>query len=150
MAARARILIAEDDELTLELLATVLRAASHDVTAVPDGQAALAELRKSAVDLVLTDVQLPGASGLEILDAVTEDTPDTPVILITAYADPGAAMDAFARGADARAAPAGRGEPPAAHGGHPAQGADRHQPAHAGAVQADRADRAHRHHRVDH
>ena len=99
MAARARILIAEDDELTLELLATVLRAASHDVTAVPDGQAALAELRKAAFDLVLTDVQLPGGSGLELLDAVTEDAAETPVSLITAYADPGAAMDAIARGA---------------------------------------------------
>src|SRR3569623_1333466 len=99
MAARSRSRIADDDELTLELLATVLRAASHEVTAVPDGLAALAELRKSAFELVLTDVQLPGACGLEILDAVTEDTPDTPVILITAYADPGAAMDAIARGA---------------------------------------------------
>src|SRR3569832_1401417 len=39
------------------------------------------------------------AARARILDAVTEDTPDTPVILITAYADPGAAMDAIARGA---------------------------------------------------
>src|SRR3569623_1636047 len=99
MAARARVLIAEDYELTLVLLATVLRGASHDVTAVPDGQAALAELRKGPFDLVLPDVQLPGASGLELLGAVNEDASDTPVILITAYADPGAAMAAIARGA---------------------------------------------------
>jgi DNA-binding NtrC family response regulator len=99
MGSRARILIAEDDELTLELLTTVLRAASHEVTAVSDGQVALAELRKAPFDLVLTDVQMPRASGLEILDAVNDGAPDTPTILITAYADPAAAMDAIARGA---------------------------------------------------
>jgi two-component system response regulator AtoC len=99
MGSRARILIAEDDDLTLELLATVLRAASHDVTSVSDGQAALEELGKAPFDLVLADVQMPRASGLEILDTLSRSAPDTPIILITAYADPGAAMDAIARGA---------------------------------------------------
>src|SRR5579862_4130747 len=99
MVARARILIAEDDDLTLELLTTVLRAAGHDVTAVADGQLALDEIGRSTFDLVVGDVQMPRASGLEILDALNARAPDTPLILVTAYANPGAAMDAISRGA---------------------------------------------------
>ena len=99
MVARARILIAEDDDLTLELLTTVLKAAGHDVTAVADGQLALDEIAKQTFDLVVGDVQMPRASGLEILDALNARAPETPLILVTAYANPGAAMDAISRGA---------------------------------------------------
>ena len=99
MVARARILIAEDDDLTLELLTTVLRAAGYDVTAVADGQLALDEIGRSTFDLVVGDVQMPRASGLEILDALNARAPETPLILVTAYANPGAAMDAITRGA---------------------------------------------------
>jgi DNA-binding NtrC family response regulator len=99
MADKARILVAEDDDLTLELLATVLRSAGHDVTAVADGRDALDEIARSTFDLVVGDVQMPRASGLEILDALIARSPETPLILVTAYANPGAAMDAIARGA---------------------------------------------------
>jgi two-component system response regulator AtoC len=99
MVARARILIAEDDDLTLELLTTVLRSAGHDVTAVSDGQLALDEIARQTFDLVVGDVQMPRASGLEILDALNARAPETPLILVTAYANPGAAMDAISRGA---------------------------------------------------
>jgi two-component system response regulator AtoC len=99
MADRARILVAEDDDLTLELLATVLRAAGHDVTTVADGREALDELARGSFDLVVGDVQMPRASGLEILEALNANSPETPLILVTAYANPGAAMDAITRGA---------------------------------------------------
>jgi two-component system, NtrC family, response regulator AtoC len=95
----ARILIAEDDDLTLELLATVLRGESYDVVTVTDGREALDRLRAGPFDLVLSDVQMTRASGLEVLAAVTTEFPDTPVVLITAYAEPGAAMDAIGNGA---------------------------------------------------
>jgi DNA-binding NtrC family response regulator len=99
MTDKARILVAEDDDLTLELLATVLRSAGHDVTAVADGREALDALERAPFDLVVGDVQMPRASGLELLDALGERAPETPLILVTAYANPGAAMDAIARGA---------------------------------------------------
>jgi two-component system, NtrC family, response regulator AtoC len=99
MPDKARILVAEDDDLTLELLTTVLRSAGHDVTPVADGREALDELGRASFDLVVGDVQMPRASGLELLDALAEKAPETPLILVTAYANPGAAMDAIARGA---------------------------------------------------
>jgi two-component system, NtrC family, response regulator AtoC len=95
----AKILIAEDDDLTLEFLATVLRGENYDVVTVTDGREALNRLRESAFDLVLSDIQMTRASGLEVLEAVNKEFPDTPVILITAYAQPGAAMDAIGSGA---------------------------------------------------
>jgi DNA-binding NtrC family response regulator len=95
----ARILVAEDDDLTLELLATVLRGAGHEVTAVRDGREALTQIEHAPFDLVVADVQMPRASGLEILDALAARPTPTPLVLVTAYADPGAAMDAISRGA---------------------------------------------------
>jgi DNA-binding NtrC family response regulator len=94
-----RVLVAEDDDLTRELLAKVLRRDGYDVVEVADGADALVELGNAPFDLVLSDVQMARASGMEILDAVVASAPDTPVVLITAYAEPGAAMDAITRGA---------------------------------------------------
>jgi DNA-binding NtrC family response regulator len=96
---RGSILVAEDDELTLELLANVLRREGYEVVAVGDGREALDRLKAERFDLVVTDIQMARASGLEILEAVTRDSPETPVVLVTAYADPGAAMDAITKGA---------------------------------------------------
>jgi DNA-binding NtrC family response regulator len=95
----ARILVAEDDDLTRELLAKVLRRDSYEVIEVADGAEALEKFNVEPFDLVLSDVQMARHSGMEILDAVTQTSPDTPVVLITAYAEPGAAMDAITRGA---------------------------------------------------
>jgi two-component system, NtrC family, response regulator AtoC len=99
VTSRGSILIAEDDELTRELLANVLQRESYEVEAVADGREALDRLKAGRFDLVVTDIQMARASGLEILEAVLRDTPETPVVLVTAYADPGAAMDAITKGA---------------------------------------------------
>jgi two-component system response regulator AtoC len=99
MAARARILVAEDDDMTLELLATVLRADGHDVVTATDGREVLDQLEHAAYDLIVADVQMPRASGLEVLEALVARASETPLVLVTAYANPGAAMDAISRGA---------------------------------------------------
>src|SRR3954452_16227268 len=95
----ARILVAEDDDLTLELLATVLRGTGHEVVTVRDGRDALDQIEHAPFDAVVADVQMPRASGLEILEALSARRAETPLVLVTAYADPGAAMDAISRGA---------------------------------------------------
>src|SRR6516162_4042633 len=101
MAQAARILIAEDDDMTRELLAKVLRRERYEVVEVADGAEALERIARGAerFDLVLSDIQMARASGMEILDAVGQIAAPMPVVLITAYAEPGAAMDAIARGA---------------------------------------------------
>jgi two-component system, NtrC family, response regulator AtoC len=95
----AKILVAEDDDLTLELLATVLQGEGYEVVTATDGREALDKLAAAPFDLVLSDIQMTRASGLEVLQSVLRDHADTPVVLITAYAEPGAAMDAITTGA---------------------------------------------------
>jgi DNA-binding NtrC family response regulator len=97
--ATARILIAEDDDLTRELLARVMKREKYEVVEASDGADAITRLNAEPFDLILSDVQMARASGMELLDVASKNAPDTPVVLITAYADPGAAMDAISRGA---------------------------------------------------
>jgi two-component system, NtrC family, response regulator AtoC len=99
VASRGRILIAEDDDMTLDLLASVLRGENYETVTAADGREALDRLNEGSFDLVLSDIQMARASGLEVLETVTRQFPDTPVVLITAYAEPGRAMDAIASGA---------------------------------------------------
>ena len=79
MVAPAKILVAEDDDLTLELLAKVLGREGYEVVCVADGREAIERLRETTFDLVVTDIQMARTSGLELLDVVTETAPDTPV-----------------------------------------------------------------------
>ena len=99
MGGKASVLVAEDDDLTRELLVKVLRRDGYDVVEAVDGVDALEKLRASPADLVLSDIQMAQVSGMELLDAIQKRAPEIPVVLITAYAEPGAAMDAIMRGA---------------------------------------------------
>src|SRR5258706_2783873 len=99
LAHVAKTLVAEDDDLTRELLAKVLRREGYQVVEVADGGDALERLQREQYDLILSDIQLPRASGMEILQAVTRGALEIPVVLVTAFVEPGAAMDAISRGA---------------------------------------------------
>jgi DNA-binding NtrC family response regulator len=99
VTASARILVAEDDDLTRELLVKVLRREGYVLVEAGDGGEALQLLERESFDLVLSDIQMARASGMELLQRVRAQAPDTPVVLITAFVEPGAAMDAIAQGA---------------------------------------------------
>ena len=95
----ALILVAEDDDLTRELLVTVLARDGHRVVEAESGVEALEQLKRERFDLVLSDIQMARVGGMEVLSHVTAHCPLTAVVLITAYAEPGAAMDAISQGA---------------------------------------------------
>lgn len=99
MTGKASVLVAEDDDLTRELLVKVLRRDGYEVVEAVDGVEALQKLREGKFDLVLSDIQMTQVSGMELLDQVQQFAREIPVVLITAYAEPGAAMDAIMRGA---------------------------------------------------
>ena len=88
--ARPRILLVEDDPVSRELSAELLRAAGLDVTTVPDGQTALDLLARSepGVDAVLMDCQMPGMDGYETTRRLRRDPRwrGLPVIALTASA----------------------------------------------------------------
>jgi CheY-like chemotaxis protein len=82
---RRRILVIDDDEAIRETLAQALEDAGYQVDATGDVGDAVALLGRIRVDVVVTDLVLPGGSGLEVARAAKRTHPDTPVILITGW-----------------------------------------------------------------
>ncbi|HUF69145.1 MAG TPA: sigma-54 dependent transcriptional regulator [Longimicrobiales bacterium] len=93
-----KILLVEDDDAHRVAIERHLSRSSWDVTAVEDAERALGALSSTAPALVLTDVRMPGMSGIELLDRIREST-GTPVIVMTAFGDMQGAIDAMKKGA---------------------------------------------------
>jgi putative two-component system response regulator len=83
----------------LESLLLLLGAYGFDVATADSAAGALAKLEQTAVDMVLTDIRMPGMSGIELAGTLHERSPDMPVTIMTAYAELEVAVDAVKRGA---------------------------------------------------
>lgn len=94
----SRILIAEDDESLRQLLARYLSSLGHRVDGVADGAAALEALGRDRYDVVLTDVIMPGAPGLEVLRAAKQADRLTEVIFLTGAPDLATTVKALREG----------------------------------------------------
>jgi putative nucleotidyltransferase with HDIG domain len=94
-----RILVVDDEPIVLHTLTEILREAGHEVVAVPDGKTALAAVEKQRFDLVLSDMFLPGISGLDILVRVKSMFPNLPVVLVTGQPNLDQAITAMKKGA---------------------------------------------------
>jgi signal transduction histidine kinase len=81
----ARVLLVEDEPQVREALLDALSQQGHVVHVAADGRAALAILEREPVDVVVTDLALPGVSGLEVARVAKQLRPGTPVILVTAW-----------------------------------------------------------------
>ncbi|MFW5699059.1 MAG: sigma-54-dependent transcriptional regulator [Planctomycetota bacterium] len=93
-----RVLLVEDEPRFRTLLARALRAEGYtDVVAHGSVEDALAQLDVDAPDVVVTDLRLPGASGLDLLGEIQRRRPGLPVILMTAFADVETAREALKR-----------------------------------------------------
>jgi two-component system response regulator AtoC len=77
------VLIADDDPSMRLLLRTVVGRAGHAITEAEDGRAAIVELARAPVDVVITDLMMPHADGFEVLRRARELQPRTPVIMLT-------------------------------------------------------------------
>lgn len=95
----ARILIVDDDRGMKELLQIILEKEGYVVDAVESGKAAIHQFRKKNYDLVLTDLKMPRMDGIDVLRQIKDTSPDTVVILITAYASGDTALAAMREGA---------------------------------------------------
>jgi CheY-like chemotaxis protein len=86
-SAVASILVAEDDADIRDLFTMALEGAGADVTAVENGEAALAALRSGTFDMVVTDMWMPRVSGLDLCKQLRAEpaTRDIPVLVLSAY-----------------------------------------------------------------
>ncbi len=98
---KPRVLVAEDEQDLREYIETTLKP-HFDVTSVGDGQAALTRLKAGRVDLVLTDLMMPGTSGTDLCRKIKLDPSlrSLPVIVLTALSSTDNVLDAYSAGAD--------------------------------------------------
>ncbi|MEM7159195.1 MAG: sigma-54 dependent transcriptional regulator [Myxococcota bacterium] len=95
----AKILVVDDEPSMREFLAICLRRAGHSVDAAPGGEQALAYLEQHPVDLVITDLTMPGMDGMELLRKLSTRPEPPLVIMITAFATTDTAVEAMKLGA---------------------------------------------------
>src|SRR3954471_13616130 len=95
----ARILIVDDDRAQRSLLETFLHAQGYQTHSAASGEAALQLLLEEKFSMMISDVRMPGMSGLEMLRRVRQKHPDLPVLLVTAFADIRSAVTAMRDGA---------------------------------------------------
>jgi two-component system response regulator AtoC len=93
------VLVVDDDPAVGKVLGALLEQAGIASAHAPDAARALAYLRERPVDVVITDLRMPGASGLELCEEVVERWPETPVVLLTAHATVDVAVEAMRKGA---------------------------------------------------
>ena len=95
----ATILVCDDDSVPRRNIASVLEEEGYTVHQAEDGKAAIEAINQVDFDLVLTDLKMPGVDGLSVLKHVRSVSPQTLVILMTAFSSVDTAVEAFRLGA---------------------------------------------------
>ncbi|MBL7687952.1 MAG: sigma-54-dependent Fis family transcriptional regulator [Bdellovibrionaceae bacterium] len=96
---KPRILVVDDEESIREFLEIMLRKEGYEITCVEDGQKAIDILKKKTFDLIISDLQMPNVTGIELLKHCREAYPDVLFMMITAFGTAESAVEAMKMGA---------------------------------------------------
>lgn len=96
---RSRVLLVDDDPLVARGYERTLRSSGYAVEVTDDGPAAVLRFKQHGFDVIITDVKMPGMSGLDLLRAIREHDLDVPVIIMTGSPDVQSATQAIEHGA---------------------------------------------------
>jgi len=99
MSSKARILVVDDERSMQEFLEIFFRSEGYEVVTAGDVQSARLHLEGDEFDVVITDIKMPDGSGLDLLHAAHEISPETMLIMITAFASTETAIAAMKQGA---------------------------------------------------
>lgn len=99
MGTKVKVLVIEDEKSMREILKMVLEGEGYGVVTAADGYEGLQWLQKDIFDVIITDIKMPGHDGFEILGKSRELSPETLVIMITAFGNMESAVDAMKAGA---------------------------------------------------
>lgn len=85
-----KVLVVDDEEQVLQLVAALLHAQDHEVVTAPDGEAALRQVETDRPDAIFLDIMMPGVDGATVAQRLREapDTADIPIIFLTGLVDP--------------------------------------------------------------
>jgi DNA-binding response OmpR family regulator len=92
---KGSLLVVDDEPITRQSLTDILRLEGYSVTSVPNGEEAVEHLRRYSVDLVVLDLRMPGMGGMDVMRAVSQISPETEIILLTAHGSMETAVDAL-------------------------------------------------------
>ena len=92
---KSNILVVDDEPVARQSLSEILRLEGYAVNSVPNGQAAVEYVRTHPVELVVVDLRMPGMDGLEVVQVVNQISPETEVILLTAFGTTESAIHAL-------------------------------------------------------
>lgn len=92
---KPNILVVDDEPVARQSLSEILRLEGYAVNAVPNGQSAVEYVRTHPVDLMVVDLRMPGMDGLEVVQVVNSVSPETEVILLTAFGTTETAIQAL-------------------------------------------------------
>lgn len=95
----AQVLVVDDEGAIRYSVSKTLQRVGYNVTEAASGEEALDSMKKHHYDVVLTDIRMPGLTGVELLKRIKEQAPDAIVILMTGYASLGTAVEALRLGA---------------------------------------------------
>lgn len=99
MNEQPRVLLIDDEKIALFNMQHILQKEGYLVTACNDGESGIDAFKHHLFDLVLTDLKMPGVSGMDVLEYCRRTMPDVPVIMITGHASLDSAVEAMKRGA---------------------------------------------------
>ncbi|MFQ5946027.1 MAG: sigma-54-dependent transcriptional regulator, partial [Anaerolineae bacterium] len=99
MMGDVRILVVDDERGMREVLSSMLKKEGYDVAVAEGGEVAIEAIRREAYDAVITDVRMPKVDGLQVLKALKDVSPNTVVIMITAFGSSETAVEAMKLGA---------------------------------------------------
>ncbi len=83
----ARILLVDDNTMMRTVMRAALERAGHAVTQAADGERALLALAAGPFDLIVTDINMPGMGGVDLVNAVRGSSPDTKILVISGFLD---------------------------------------------------------------
>ena len=92
---KSNILVVDDEPVARQSLSEILRLEGYIVNSVPNGQAAVEYVRTHPVDLMVVDLRMPGMDGLEVVQVINQVSPETEVILLTAFGTTETAIQAL-------------------------------------------------------
>ena len=96
---KASILVVDDEPAMRLLVTSILKDEGHDVTAAANGEEALQLIERRHYHLIISDLKMPGMSGVDLLERVKQEDPETAVILLTAFGTVEGAVEAMRKGA---------------------------------------------------
>ena len=94
-----RVLVVDDEENLRRMLQTLLKREGYDPVGVPSVDSALLELGNRPYDIIITDLRMPGRSGMDLVDEVRRRNLDATVVVMTAFGSKDVAIEAMKRGA---------------------------------------------------